>query len=262
MSFTKSLLILFLLSFFSFPVIAQQGSADQGTNRHISPDEVVLVAGATGRTGSLVVQQLKGFGYTNILGMTRSREKAILEYGTGIKWVEGDVRDPQSLQRVFKGVDRVISAIGSDREPGNGTEVVEYLGLKNMADAALENGVKVLVVTSSSGVTHEDHELNKFADNILIWKFKGEEYLRNSGMNYSIVRAGGLKPEIPGGQYGIYLAQGDDGRAGQISIADVASVLIEAANNPEAHGKTYETFNYVTRYPAAWPDTFAMLQKD
>jgi len=95
-----------------------------------------------------------------------------------------------------------------------------------------------------------------------IWKFKGEEYLRQSGLSYSIVRAGGLKPEIPGGQYGVYLSQGDDSRAGQISIEDVASVLIQAANNPEAHGKTYETFNYVTRYPEAWPDTFAILHRD
>ena len=40
------------------------------------------------------------------------------------------------------------------------------------------------------------------------------------------------------------------------------SNAIEAANNPDAHRKTYEAFNYITRYPAAWPGTFAILEKD
>ena len=257
----RFLLVLCLLSSYSSSAVAQQGTAEEVT-RHINPDEVILVAGATGRTGSNVVLQLKNFGYKNILGMTRNKDKAIAKYGSDIEWVEADVRDPASLRAAFKGVDRIISAIGSGREPGNSTEAVEYLGVKNMVDAAIENGVEILVITSSTGVTDENHMLNRVADNILIWKFKGEEYLRESGLNYSIVRAGGLKPEIPGGKYGVYLSQGDDSRAGQISIEDVASVLIEAANNPDAHGKTYETFNYVTRYPAAWPDSFAGLEKD
>jgi uncharacterized protein YbjT (DUF2867 family) len=262
MSVSKCFFILIILSSISSAATAQQETGEQEAPRYANTDEIILVAGATGRTGSHVVKQLKAFGYKNILGMTRDKEKAISDGGSDIDWIEADVRDPDSMQKAFKGVDRIISAIGSGREPGNGTEAVEYLGLKSLVDAAIANDVKVLVITSSAGVTDEDNELNKFADNILIWKFKGEEYLRKSGLTYSIVRPGGLKPEIPGGQYGVYLSQGDDSRAGQISIEDVASVLIEAANNPEAHGKTYETFNYITRYPAAWPDTFAILEKD
>ncbi len=256
------IVFLFVLSFFSLGSVAQQEfSNDQATSR-IDTNEVILVAGATGQTGSRVVQQLKDLGYENILAMTRNKERAISKIGSDTQWVEANVTEPESLQRVFKGVDRIISAIASSREPGNGTEAVEYLGVKNMVDAAIDNDVKIFVLTSSAGITDEDNELNRILDNVLIWKFKGEEYLRESGLNYSIVRSGGLKPEIPGGQYGVYLSQGDHSRAGQISVEDVASVLIEAANNPDAHRKTYEIFNYVTRYPAAWPDTFAILQKD
>jgi uncharacterized protein YbjT (DUF2867 family) len=248
-----------VLSIFSAATLGQRQEA---ATRHVYPEEVVLVAGATGRTGSHVVEQLRALGYAKVLAMTRNKENAIATHGSDIDWIEADVRDIDSLKAAFEGVDRVISAIGSTREDGNGTEAVEYLGVKNLTDAALDAGVKVLVITSSMGVTHEDHELNRFADNILLWKLKGEDYLRSSGQNYSIVRPGGLKPDIPGGQFGVYFDQGDDPRAGQISIADVASVLIEAANNPEAHGKTFETFNYLTRFPANWPGTFAMLRKD
>ena len=253
---------LFILSFLALGGVAQLGLAEDQATGRVDTNEVILVAGATGQTGSRVVQQLKGLGYKNILAMTRNKERAISKFGSDIEWVEANVTEPKSLQNAFKGVDRIISTIGSSREPGNGTEAVEYLGLKNMVDAAIDNDVKILVLTSSAGITDKDNELNRILDNVLIWKFKGEEYLRGSGLNYSIVRSGGLKPNIPGGQFGIYLSQRDDSRAGQISVDDVASVLIEASTNPDAHGKTYETFNYVTRYPAAWPDTFAILEKD
>ncbi len=256
------IVFLFVLSFFSLGSLAQQGIADDQATSRIDTNEVILVAGATGQTGSRVVQQLKGLGYKKVLAMTRNEERAISKFGSDTEWVEANVTDPESLQKAFQGVDRIISTIGSTREPGNGTEAVEYLGVKNMVDAALDNGVKILVLTSSAGVTDENNELNRILDNVLIWKLKGEDYLRQSGLNYSIVRSGGLKPNISGGQFGVYLSQDDDPRAGQISVEDVASVLIEAANNPDAHRKTYEIFNYVTRYPAAWPSTFAILQKD
>ena len=262
MSVSRLFVVLFLLPFFLLGGITQQGIAEAESTNRIDTGEVILVAGATGRTGNLVVQQLKSLGYKKILGMTRSKERAILKFGPDTEWVEADVRDLESLRITFKGVDRIISAIGRSREPGNGSEAVEYKGVKNMVDAAMENGVKILVLTSSAGITEEDNELNRILDNVLVWKFRGEEYLRESGLNYSIVRSGGLKPEIPGAKYGVYFSQGDDSRAGQISIEDVASVLIEAANNPDAHRKTYETFNYITRYPAAWPGTFAILEKD
>ena len=48
------------------------------------------------------------------------------------------------------------------------------------------------VLVSSGGVTHEDHVLNKMFNNVLIWKFKGEEAVRNSGVPYTIFRPGGL----------------------------------------------------------------------
>ena len=73
MSISRLFVVLFLLPFFLLGGIAQQGIA----KNRIDTDEVILVAGATGRTGNLVVQQLKSLGYKKILGMTRSKERAI-----------------------------------------------------------------------------------------------------------------------------------------------------------------------------------------
>ena len=47
-------------------------------------------------------------------------------------------------------------------------------------------------------------------DNVLIWKGKGEDAVRASGVPYTIVRPGGLTDK-PGGQSGVRLEQGDKG---------------------------------------------------
>ena len=95
----------------------------------INTDQVIVVAGATGKTGRLVVQQLQDLGYTSIRGMTRDKQKAIEEFGEEIEWFQSDVRDPESLKAIFAGVDKVISTIGAGRTPDSLPEFVDYGGL-------------------------------------------------------------------------------------------------------------------------------------
>ena len=73
MSVSRLFVVLFLLPFFLLGGITQQGIAEAESTNRIDTGEVILVAGATGRTGNLVVQQLKSLGYKKILGMTRSK---------------------------------------------------------------------------------------------------------------------------------------------------------------------------------------------
>lgn len=87
MSVSRFFLVLFLLSSFSPCLVAQQETSGPEAGRYTNTDEVILVAGATGRTGSHVVKQLKGFGYKNILGMTRDKENAISAGGPDIDWI-------------------------------------------------------------------------------------------------------------------------------------------------------------------------------
>ena len=103
MSIPKFLIAVFLLSFLLVGAVAQQASDEGGAARRIDTDEVMLVAGATGQTGSRVVQQLKNLGYKNILAMTRNKERAISKFGSDIEWVEANVTEPESLQKAVQG---------------------------------------------------------------------------------------------------------------------------------------------------------------
>lgn len=268
-----SLFIILVLSNIPFGANAQQEEGPFGpvtpeqerggaSVLEIDMDQVIVVAGATGMTGRLVVQQLQDLGYTSIRGMTRDKKKAIEAFGEEIEWFESDVRDPESLKAIFAGADKIISTVGSGRTPDSFPEFVDYGGMKNMVDVAKEQGVQKIIMMSAAGASHEDSPLNKILNNIMIWKFKGEQYLRDSGLKYSVVRSGGLPGGIAPGEYGIYLGQGDRRFGGHIAREDIVAVLIECLNNPDTEGKTFEVFNYIARLPNVWRGMFADLIRD
>ena len=58
-----------------------------GVERFVIAPETVLVAGATGRAGSAICQELKKQGY-RVIAMTRNMEKARQKFGEDWVWVE------------------------------------------------------------------------------------------------------------------------------------------------------------------------------
>ena len=240
---------------------AMAQDSDQPQDEAANP-EIILVAGATGRTGRLVITLLKDEGY-HVRAMTRNAVNARETIGAEYDWVEADVRNPDSLTRIMKDVSRVISVIGARRgDPTNTPEMVDYGGVAALVDAARAQGsIKHFVLTSSGGVTHEEHALNAAYNNVLMWKLKGEDYLRASGISYTVVRPLGLR-DWAGSEYGVILNQGDDVMDGLISRADVAAVIVEALSNEDARNKTFEIYNYKAMTSDAWRKNFSQLMAD
>jgi uncharacterized protein YbjT (DUF2867 family) len=210
--------------------------------------DLVLVAGASGRVGIYVVRRLKEQGIP-FRAMTRSRAEAEKRLGpdfAGVDWVECDVRDPARVAAAMAGVTRVISVIGSREVAGdNSAEFVDYGGVRNLVDAAAAARVQHFVLLTAIGVTDPGHPFNKASKGALGWRFRGEEYLRRSGLGYTIVRPGGLVNE-PAGQKGLRLEQGDQWRPllrSTLSRDDLALVLIESLAAPGARNATFELVN-------------------
>ena len=234
------------------------GCSSTGTAANDS--RTVLVAGATGGTGRPLVRNLLAQGYT-VTALVRDEKKARTVLGDDVSYAVGDVRDIASISAALAGNSYVISAIGSTRsDKDNSPEAVDYMGIKNLADAAARANIRQFVLVSSSGVTQEDHFLNKMLDNVLIWKFKGEEALRASGVPYTIVRPGGLVNK-PGGSESLVFAQGDT-TAGTIAREDVALICIAALQEPAAVNKTFETYSSGESGRNEWPAMFGALAKD
>jgi len=231
-----------------------------GTQAVEAAGDLVLVAGASGRTGQHVVRELTAAGY-RVRALVRNADSARAVLGDGVDYATGDVRQRPTLDAAMQGVRYAISAIGSTpRDPENTPEFVDYQGIRNLAEAAAAARLEQLVIVSSAGVTQKDHVLNRMFDNVLIWKARGEEAVRASGVPYTIVRPGGLTDK-PGGQAGVRLEQGDKG-TGVIPRADVARVCVAALQSAAARNRTFELYGTNTPPDTDWDNLFGKLAAD
>lgn len=227
---------------------------------------LVLVAGASGKTGRLVLELAAKSGF-RVRAMARDPVKARAELSGRYEWAAGDVRDAASLVPALDGASYVICAVGAtERSGSNSPEFVDYGGVRNLVDAARAGGISQFVLVSSTGAGGGGGAFGWLLNTVLMpgileWKAKGEEYLRGSGLDYTILRPGGLT-NSPGGNAGIRFTQGDTLGGGTIPRADLAAVAIVALGNSEAKGKTFELASDAKAPPAAWRKSLVALKKD
>ena len=234
----------------------------------------VLVTGATGRTGSIVFNKLKNHEEFNAVGFARSPEKIEQMFGSTQDFIVGDITNKSQIEAAIEGCDALIiltSAVPkmvappSEEKPPEFAydsegmpEIVDYQGQVNQIDAAKSAGVKHIVLVGSMGGTKEDHVLNRMGNgNILIWKRKAEQYLIDSGVDYTIIRAGGLLNE-PGGVRELLVGKDDllsidppDGATNSIPRDDVANLVINALREPNARNKAFDVVSKSENDPNA-----------
>lgn len=194
---------------------------------NIKSESLVLVAGATGGVGQLVVANLLTYGY-RVRVLTRSAPKAEKMFAGKVDVAVGDIREPATLPTATEGITHLICATGTTALPSNRwdfqndfgsnpieqattwarvyldadfrnanarntPEAVDALGVSNLVQAA-SNDVQRFVFVSSCGVTRQDQFpytlLNAFG--VLDAKRKGENAIIRSGLPYTIVRPGQL----------------------------------------------------------------------
>lgn len=225
----------------------------------IAAPDTVLVAGAAGATGRPLVSLLREQGYA-VRALVRDPAKAG-DLGPGVEVVTGDVTDPATLGPAVKGATFVISTLGArSPKPPNNPEAVDYQGVVNLVNAAKAAGVRHFVLMSSIGAGNADPNvaLNKMFGMVLMWKGKGEDYLRASGLTYTIVRPGGLQV-CPAGKTGLQMAPGDVALQGIICRADVALVLADALTSKAADNKTIALVSDKAAPVDAWKSAWATI---
>jgi uncharacterized protein YbjT (DUF2867 family) len=176
--------------------------------------------------------------------------------------VVGDLKDAAFLRTALRGVDQVVFAATATAGGGadNTPQTVDYGGVVNVVEAAREARPRILLI-SSSAVTQPLHPHNMWND-ILSWKFRGEQYLRGSGLRYTIVRPCGMR-DFPGGHDGIGIAQGDQFAFGYIiSRDDAAEVCVQALATARTLGCTFEAYNDTAIAPGPLAGRFATLTPD
>ena len=112
---------------------------------------MILVTGATGHIGNVLIRQLTATG-EKIRALTLPGEDTLSIQDLNVEIVEGDVLDYPSLLTAFQGVDVIYHLAGLiSIMPGSNplVQTVNYAGTRNVLQAARQTGVHRLVYTSS-----------------------------------------------------------------------------------------------------------------
>lgn len=225
--------------------------------------KLVLVVGGTGGVGQLVVARLLDRGIRVRL-LIRDPKKAETLFGKQdaykLQVFVGDTRRPKELDSsVFEGVTHVICCTGTTAFPSkrwdgdNTPEKTDWDGVRNLV-AASGSSVKRFVLVSSVGVTKFDELpwsiMNLFG--VLKFKKMGEEFLKSSGVPFTIIRPGRLTDgpytsydlntlikATAGSRHAVLIGQGDK-LVGEASRHDVAEACIQALDMECTVGQIYE----------------------
>ncbi len=134
---------------------------------------MILITGATGRTGSHAARELSARGLP-VRALVRNPAKAATLAAAGVELVTGDAGDADSLRAAMQGV-RKVAVIFPNGEQQLALE-------KRVVDAAVTAGVEhVLKISSMESLptarnpTHRVH-------------WESEEYIRASGIAWTMVR--------------------------------------------------------------------------
>jgi uncharacterized protein YbjT (DUF2867 family) len=204
-----------------------------------------FVAGATGETGRRIVQELVDR-QIPVRAMVRDIARAQAILPASVELIVGDVLDLGSIVTAIGDSTVILCATGAkpSLDP-TGPYQVDYQGTKNLVDAARSKDIEQFVFVSSLFWL------------ILWWKQQAEKYLQASGLNYTIVRPGGLKNEDNPNP--VVMSGADTLFDGSIPRQKVAQVCVESLTDVRSRNKVLEVISQPTAVAKSWEDLFASV---
>ena len=225
-------------------------------------NKTVLVVGATGSIGRLVVEEAVRQGYV-VRALVRTPSKA-RKFPAQVEVISGDVTRPETLAAAVDGIDAIVFTLGSDGAGKVGAETVDYGGIRNVL-AALGSRTARIALMTSIGVTNRTGSYNRSTESH-DWKRRAERLVRASGLPYAIVRPGWFDYN-KADEHQLVFLQGDTRQAGDssdgvIARSQIAEVLVHSLSSDQALRKTFELV--ATKGPAQknLDDLFAALDPD
>jgi uncharacterized protein YbjT (DUF2867 family) len=191
----------------------------------------VVVAGGHGKVGLLLLALLADSGH-RARGLIRNPEHAAELSAVGAEPVECDMEQLDDLSECCAGADAVVFAAGAG--PGSGPErkqTVDYGAAVKLIAAGVPRYVMVSAISAGRPDEWSDAMRPYYEA-----KAGADERLMESGLDYTIVRPGGLTDDPGTGRVRV----GTDLERGNVPREDVAAVLLAVLETPSTVGKTFE----------------------
>ncbi|MDH3273522.1 MAG: SDR family oxidoreductase [Gammaproteobacteria bacterium] len=188
----------------------------------------VLIFGATGTVGRLLVTQALEMGHT-VTAFARDPSELAISHAS-LEIIEGDVMDSAAVDRAVPDHDAVLIALGAGSKGQ-----VRSTGTRNIIQAMQKSGTRRLVCLSTLGVGDSRDNLN------FLWKYvmfgmllraafadhvSQEDHVIRSGLDWTIVRPAAYTDGELTGDYCHGFPATEKGLKLKISRADVADFVL------------------------------------
>jgi len=197
----------------------------------------VIVAGGHGKIAMHLHPLLVARG-DEVRALIRNPDQADDVRAAGAEPVYCDLEAEEDVAAAIGGGEAIVFAAGAG--PGSGAErkrTMDLGGALKLIAAAKTCGISRYVIVSAMGADSPppEGEGDVFGE-YLRAKAEADRALAESGLDYTIVRPGGLTDDDPTG----LVALGDDVERGQIPRADVAAVIASSLHTDGTVGKAFE----------------------
>jgi len=218
-----------------------------GSESPMSETQPVLIIGGTRGTGLLIARSLRRRGVKlRVLARDPACAQAVI--GADVEVLPGDLTKADTLRTLVSGVRHIIFTAGCrSGRPASEARIkaTEYEGVVHTLAQARAAGFhgRFLYMTASGATTPSllASCLNLYKGNTLVWRRQAETLIRESRVDYTIIRTGMLLNRL-GGLRPILLTQEvlPLSIRYRIARADVAEVFTAALFEPRASCATFE----------------------
>ena len=198
----------------------------------------IAITGASGKTGYRIAEEAvkKGLKVKQII----RKNSKVIEGLKNLETIRLSLDDKEDLDMALKNLDALIIATGARASLDlTGPAKVDALGVYRQLQSCKRVGIKRVILVSSLCTGKLFHPLNLFGL-ILIWKKLGENFLRNSNLEWTIIRPGGLKESENIKSEQIDYSKEDTKTKGSIPRRLVAKCCIDSLKNKDSINKIIE----------------------
>jgi uncharacterized protein YbjT (DUF2867 family) len=254
--------VLFLTVAFALPAAAQKttqgqpmagpGESTEPPPPHAAPVGVVQAQTLPRGGGILVFGGTHGTGLETVKVLAARKEHVTVVTHSdphnpelaalGVTVVAGNALDPATIKDIFTAAPfrAVVTTIG--RSPGEADP--SFTGNKNIIDAAKAASIPRLIMVSTIGAGDSVDQLawieQIFYRKTFALKTDAENYLKASGLNYTIMRPGGLVDKSADGK-AVFTT--DQVGMSWISRADLGKLIADCVDNDADVNKTFTVFD-------------------
>ena len=201
----------------------------------------LVIFGATGSIGRQVVTQALAQGH-RVTAFARNPAKLDMQH-PNLMLCQGDVMDQASVEKAVEGQEVVVCVLGSGKQL---TGTVRSEGTRHIIEAMEHTGVRRLICQSTLGAGDSWDNLNFY------WKYvmfgfilrqvfadheRQERYVRQSHLDWTIVRPGAFIEGNRTGQYRHGFSNNDKTSKLKITRADVADFILTQLTSDRYLGK-------------------------